>query len=128
MKSFFLDQFKFAGYLLLIVILITFVIIALAYLVSFSSSDNEKLSSYECGFNPYDDARNVFDIHFYLVCILFIVFDLETVFFLPWVITLQSTSLESFFLMVDFIFELFIGYLYAYYTGALNWKFLTQKI
>ena len=69
MKSFFINEFKYVGYIFLIVCVVTLVIMIAAYIFSFSSPDTEKISMYECGFNPYEDARNVFDVHFYVVCI-----------------------------------------------------------
>jgi NADH-quinone oxidoreductase subunit A len=83
MKSFFINELKYVGYIFLIVFVVTLVIIIAAYVFSFSSPDSEKNSMYECGFNPYEDARNVFDVRFYLVAILFIIFDLEAVYFFP---------------------------------------------
>lgn len=124
MKSFFINELKYVGYIFLIVLVVTLVIMIAAYLFSFSSPDSEKISMYECGFNPYEDARNVFDVHFYIVCILFVVFDLETVFFLPWCMSFNTSTLESFWVMIDFIFELIVGYFYVYNAGGLNWKFL----
>jgi NADH-quinone oxidoreductase subunit A len=83
--------------------------------------DTEKTSAYECGFDPYEDARNVFDIRFYLVAILFIIFDLEAVYFFPWCMSLSLLSDDSLWGMVDFIFELGIGLIYAWEVGALEW-------
>ncbi len=91
-------------------------------LLSVSAPDIEKLSSYECGFDPYEDARNVFDIRFYLVAILFIVFDLEAVFFYPWCVSLSFLNLDAFWGMTDFILELLLGFLYAWKVGALDWE------
>jgi NADH-quinone oxidoreductase subunit A len=84
--------------------------------------DVEKLAPYECGFDPYEDARNVFDVRFYLIAILFLVFDLEAIFFFPWIINFSFLTIEGFFSMIDFIFELFIGYIYAWKIGALEWN------
>ena len=83
--------------------------------------DTEKTSAYECGFDPYEDARNVFDIRFYLVAILFIIFDLEAVYFFPWCMSLSLLNSDSLWGMVDFIFELGIGLIYAWEVGALEW-------
>jgi len=83
--------------------------------------DTEKTSAYECGFDPYEDARNVFDIRFYLVAILFLIFDLEAVYFFPWCMSLSLLNLDSLWGMADFIFELGIGLIYAWEVGALEW-------
>lgn len=97
-------------------------ILFLSFRVSTSNPDVEKLSAYECGFDPYEDARNVFDVRFYLVAILFIIFDLEAVYFFPWSVSFSFTGVDAFFVMIDFIFELIIGYIYAWQVGALEWE------
>ena len=84
--------------------------------------DDEKLSPYECGFEPFDDARNTFDIRFYLVAILFILFDLEATFLFPWAVTLSNLTSLGFWSMFDFIFELVIGFIYAWKIGSLEWE------
>ena len=73
-------EYSLIFYFLIASIILAIIIIALSYIASYYNPDNEKLSSYECGFEPYDDARNHFDVHFYIVALLFLVFDLETVF------------------------------------------------
>nr|YP_010394503.1 NADH dehydrogenase subunit 3 [Phytophthora pluvialis]UXG56188.1 NADH dehydrogenase subunit 3 [Phytophthora pluvialis]DAZ88550.1 TPA_asm: NADH dehydrogenase subunit 3 [Phytophthora pluvialis]DAZ88940.1 TPA_asm: NADH dehydrogenase subunit 3 [Phytophthora pluvialis] len=83
--------------------------------------DLEKLTAYECGFNPYDDARKVFDVKFYLVAILFIIFDLEAVFVFPWVLTLSSNFSWGFWTMLEFLVELVIGFIYIWCSDALEW-------
>ena len=83
--------------------------------------DAEKVSAYECGFDPYEDARNVFDVRFYLVAILFIIFDLEAVYFFPWCVSFSLLNTEGLWSMMDFIVELLIGFIYAWKAGALNW-------
>lgn len=83
MTSLFYNESVKIGILLLFSIALAFIIIFLSYLLSTTNPDVEKLSAYECGFDPYEDARNVFDVRFYLVAILFIIFDLEAVYFFP---------------------------------------------
>jgi len=107
--------------LLVFAIFLSCFIIALSYTFSVSSPDTEKLSAYECGFDPYEDARNLFDVRFYLVAILFIIFDLEAVFFFPWCISLSFLNVEGIWSMIDFIVELLAGYWYAWESGALDW-------
>jgi len=80
------------------------------------------LSTYECGFEPYEDARNMFDVRFYLVAILFLIFDLETIYFFPWSINVGLLNSQGFWFMFDFIFELLVGYFYAWQIGALDWE------
>ena len=84
--------------------------------------DVEKVSAYECGFDPFGDARSQFDIRFYLVSILFIIFDLEAVFFYPWCVSFSFLNIEGFWGMIDFIVELLVGFIYAWEVGALEWE------
>jgi len=108
--------------LFLFSIFLSFVIIFLSYSFSSSTPDVEKVSAYECGFDPYEDARNVFDVRFYLVAILFIIFDLEAVFFFPWCVSLSFLNIEGLWGMFDFIIELLVGYYYVWEVGALDWE------
>ena len=107
---------------LMISVALAFIIFGLSYLLSVHRQDFEKLSSYECGFDPYEDARNVFDVRFYLVAILFIIFDLEAVYFFPWCISLSFLSSDGLWGMIDFVVELIAGYIYAWEVGALEWE------
>ena len=110
------------GLLFLFSIFLSFFILFLSLRVGTNNPDSEKVSAYECGFDPYEDARNVFDIRFYLVAILFIVFDLEAVYFFPWCASFSFINTEGFFAMIDFTLELLIGYIYAWEVGALEWS------
>ena len=92
------------------------------FILSPKKPDPEKLSAYECGFEPFEDSRMEFDVRFYLVAILFIIFDLEAVYFFPWSVSLSFLSLDSFWAMVDFILELVVGFIYAWEVGALEWE------
>ena len=83
---------------------------------------SEKLSAYECGFEAFDDARGQFDVRFYLVAILFIIFDLEVAFLFPWAITLGDTQIFGFWSMVIFLGILTIGFIYEWKKGALEWE------
>ena len=84
--------------------------------------DNEKLSAYECGFEAFDDARGRFDVRFYLVALLFIIFDLEVAFLFPWAITLGKIGLFGFWSMMIFLLILTIGFIYEWKKGALEWE------
>jgi NADH-quinone oxidoreductase subunit A len=84
--------------------------------------DKEKLSAYECGFEPFDDARRKFDIRFYLVAILFIIFDLEVAFLFPWAISLNETGVLGLLSMLMFLGVLTIGFVYEWRKGALEWQ------
>ena len=94
----------------------------LSKILSPSSPDSEKLSAYECGFEAFDDARSKFDVKFYLVSILFIIFDLEIAFLFPWAITLGSIGFLGFISMMIFLFILTIGFIYEWKKGALDWE------
>jgi len=91
------------------------------FLVAYRSPDVEKLSAYECGFNPFDDARMKFDVRFYLVAILFIIFDLEVAFLFPWAISFGTLGWYGFWSMMIFLGVLTIGYIYEWRKGALEW-------
>tara|TARA_Y100000590_G_scaffold7950_1_gene10030 strand:- start:2144 stop:2512 length:369 start_codon:yes stop_codon:yes gene_type:complete len=84
--------------------------------------DPEKLSSYECGFEAFNDSRMEFDVRFYLVAILFIIFDLEIAFLFPWAISLGKIGLFGFISMMIFLFILTIGFIYEWKKGALDWE------
>ena len=108
--------------LLIFSIILACLILFLSYSFSSSTPDVEKVSAYECGFDPYEDARNVFDVRFYLVAILFIIFDLEAVYFFPWCVSYSFLNTDGLWGMMDFIIELLIGFIYAWEVGALNWE------
>jgi len=91
------------------------------YLVAFKSPDPEKLSAYECGFNAFDDARMKFDVRFYLVAILFIIFDLEVSFLFPWAVAFRQIGDLGFWTMMAFLVVLTIGFIYEWKKGALEW-------
>lgn len=103
-------------------IVLALIILGLSYMLVIQKPEQEKLSAYECGFEPYDDARHQFDIKFYLVAILFIVFDLEAMYLYPWCITLSKLSITGFWAMIDFVIELGVGFIYIWLIGALNWE------
>ena len=90
-------------------------------LIAFRNPDPEKLSAYECGFNAFDDARMKFDVRFYLVSILFIIFDLEVAFLFPWAVSLKEVGVFGFWSMMIFLGILTIGFIYEWRKGALEW-------
>ena len=93
-----------------------------AVIVAVRNPDPEKTSAYECGFNAFDDARMKFDIRFYLVSILFIIFDLEVAFLFPWAASFGSVGLLGFWSMMIFLAVLTIGFAYEWKKGALEWE------
>ena len=91
------------------------------FLVAYKQPDPEKLSAYECGFNAFDDARMKFDVRFYLVAILFIIFDLEIAFLFPWAVVLEHLGVFGLVAMGIFLFILVVGFIYEWKKGALEW-------
>ena len=93
-----------------------------SYLIARQNPNSEKLSPYECGFEPFDDARGQFDVRFYLVAILFIIFDLEVAFLFPWAVALGDIGLFGFWSMMLFLGVLTVGFIYEWSKGALEWE------
>ncbi|MGH1376816.1 MAG: NADH-quinone oxidoreductase subunit A [Alphaproteobacteria bacterium] len=101
---------------------ISVAMIAGSLLVGLRKPDQEKLSAYECGFDAFSDARNKFDVRFYLVTLLFIIFDLEIAFLFPWAITLGKIGLFGFWSMIVFLSVLTVGFIYEWKKGGLEWE------
>ena len=102
--------------------LFVFLPMGVARLTGTHQPDAEKLSEYECGFPAFEDSRSQFDVRFYLVAILFIIFDLEAAFLFPWAVSLDLTGWPGWITMMIFLFELIIGFAYAWKVGALEWE------
>lgn len=96
--------------------------VGLSLVVGRQNPDPDKLSAYECGFDAFDDARHKFDVRFYLVAILFIIFDLEIAFLFPWAVTLGDIGMFGFWSMVVFLGVLTVGFIYEWKKGALDWE------
>ena len=118
----FLNNYLTIIIFLTIAILLSLGFVILNFALSPKNPDPEKLSAYECGFEPFNDSRMEFDIRFYLVAILFIIFDLEIAFLFPWAITLGNIGYFGFFSMMFFLFILTIGFIYEWKKGALDWE------
>ena len=101
---------------------IVMVLMITPFVVAYKQPDPEKLSAYECGFNAFDDARMKFDVRFYLVAILFIIFDLEVSFLFPWAVAFGQVGLFGFWSMMIFLAVLTIGFIYEWRKGALEWN------
>ena len=113
-------------YLPLVIFIAVALVIGLAlliapFLVAYRQPDPEKLSAYECGFNAFDDARMKFDVRFYLVAILFIIFDLEVTFLFPWAVVYGQLGVYGFWSMMVFLAVLTVGFVYEWKKGALEW-------
>lgn len=118
----FLQEYGTIFIFILLAIILAVVIFSLSYFLILKHSYGEKLSAYECGFDPFSDTRSKFDVRFYLVAILFIIFDLEVVYLFPWVLVLPHLGSFGFFSMILFLFLLTVGFIYEWSKGALNWE------
>ena len=97
------------------------VLLVAPFVLAYKSPDPEKLSAYECGFNAFDDARMKFDVRFYLVSLLFIIFDLEVAFLFPWAVAFRDIGVAGFWSMMAFLAVLTVGFVYEWKKGALEW-------
>ena len=102
--------------------LISIILYGVVVILTYKQYDLEKISAYECGFHPYEDTREKFNIRFYLVSILFIIFDLEITFLFPWAITLKYIDSFGFWTMFFFLVILTLGFIYEWIKGALDWE------
>ena len=102
-------------------IILTIIIIAASYFLVKQKPEVEKLSAYECGFEPYEDSRHTFQVRFCVIAILFIIFDIEIMFLIPWCVSIAKLDLLGFWSMIDFLIELGIGFFYVWYVKALDW-------
>ena len=96
-------------------------LLVVPFIVAYRNPDPEKLSAYECGFNAFDDARMKFDVRFYLVSLLFIIFDLEVAFLFPWAVAFKEVGAFGFWSMIAFLVVLTVGFIYEWKRGALEW-------
>ena len=103
-------------------IVLTVLIIGASYFLAKQNPELEKLSAYECGFEAHEDTRHTFDIKFCVIAILFLLFDLEIMFLVPWCVSISKLDLLSFWSMIDFIVELGVGFFYIWYVKALYWS------
>jgi len=103
-------------------IVLTILILGASYLLAKQNPESEKLSTYECGFEAHEDTRHTFDIKFCVIAILFLLFDLEIMFLVPWCISISKLDLLGFWSMIDFVIELGVGFFYIWYVKALDWN------
>ncbi|MDP2411731.1 MAG: NADH-quinone oxidoreductase subunit A [Pseudolabrys sp.] len=104
-----------------VALVIGVVLLIVPFVVAYQQPDPEKMSAYECGFNAFDDSRMKFDVRFYLVAILFIIFDLEVAFLFPWAVTFRELGPYGFWSMMIFLGVLTVGFIYEWKKGALEW-------
>ena len=103
-------------------IVLTVIIFGASYLLVSHNPDVEKISPYECGFDPFEDARNEVDVRFYLVAILFIIFDIEVAYLYPWAVIISEIDSFNYLVFLDFMGELVVGLFYAWRIGSLDWQ------
>jgi NADH:ubiquinone oxidoreductase subunit 3 (subunit A) len=122
MHIFLLNSLRYLTMVICIILgnLISGVLLVVSYLVSSQAPDPEKTSSYECGFEPFDDARNRFDVRFYIVAILFLIFDVEVAYLFPWTVTLGRTGYVGYSNVAFFLLLLVVGFAYEWARGALE--------
>jgi NADH-quinone oxidoreductase subunit A len=116
-----LDQYLPLAVFMAVAAVISGALLVAPFLVAFKAPDPEKLSAYECGFNAFDDARMRFDVRFYLVSLLFIIFDLEVAFLFPWAVAFREVGAFGFWSMMIFLGVLTVGFIYEWRKGALEW-------
>ncbi len=122
MNTGFLSQYLPILIFLVVAAVISVAAVTMSLLMGTSKPDSEKMSAYECGFEPFGDARAKFDVRFYLVAILFIIFDLEVAFLFPWAISFYDLGMYGFCSMMIFLGILTIGFIYEWKKGALEWE------
>jgi NADH-quinone oxidoreductase subunit A len=122
MKEFFFIDHFFLTIFFVLSVFISALLMVVSYLVANQTGGVEKLSAYECGFEPFEDARTFFDIRFYLIALLFLLFDIEVLFLFPWSLSLSCIGFFGFWLMIEFLFELTVGYIYVWRIGVLDHK------
>jgi NADH-quinone oxidoreductase subunit A len=117
-----LEAYGMIGVALVLSFAFSTVLFAASYLLTVKNADVEKVSAYECGFDPFGDARNTFDVRFYLVAILFLIFDLEVSYLFPWSVTLGTLPIFGYWSMFMFLMLLTVGFIYEWRKGGLEWE------
>lgn len=113
--------YKVMFFFILFSFLLSSILFLVSVIIAFHNPYYEKITAYECGFEPFEDARNKFDVKFYIVAILFIIFDIEIIFLLPWLLNIVYIGIQGFWSMILFLVILGLGFLYEIIKGALDW-------
>jgi len=121
MKNYYYTNYNSFFFYLLLTFIICVIILILCYIISGTNSYYEKSSGYECGFDPFSDAREPFHVRFYLISILFILFDAEILFFFPWVLSINNIGLIGMQVMYIFIIIILLGFVYEWKKNSLDW-------
>ena len=116
------DEYRILFYFFLSSFVLVLILLFVSFILSTTKPDIEKISPYECGFEPFNDARITFDVHFYIVAILFMIFDLEIAYLFPWALYLGNLGFAGFYNMLFFLFVLTLGFVYEWQRGALDWS------
>lgn len=106
---------------LILSIIVSCLLFLISFLLVYQNMDSEKISVYECGFSPFSDTRGKFEVRFYMIAILFLIFDLEIVFLIPWLLIVSQLEFIGFFSMYSFLILLTLGFFFELYKGALKW-------
>lgn len=120
-KNYNMSEYMHLGILMMVSVGVASLVYIIAMLLGNQVNEKEKLSAYECGFNPYEDAREVINVKYYLVAILFIIFDLEVSYMFPWAVGLSQMTMYSYWGMLIFLIILTAGFVYEWSKGALEW-------
>lgn len=120
-KSLLFEEYYQIGLFVIFAVFLSVFILVASYVLVIQKPESEKLSPYECGFEPYEDAKNKFDVQFYIVAILFVLFDIEIIVMLPWCLSLSTLSLLGYWLIIEFLLELGLAFLYVWVLGAFDW-------
>lgn len=115
------EEYFQIGLFLGFAIFLSVLIVTASYALVIQTPESEKLSTYECGFEPYEDAKNKFDVQFYVVAILFVLFDIEIIVMLPWCLSMSTLNILGYWSMIEFLLELGLGFVYVWCIGALDW-------
>ena len=116
------EEYAIIFIFLILAILLTVLIATASYFLARQNPEVEKLSSYECGFEPYEDSRHTFEVKFCVIAVIFIVFDIEIMFLIPWCVSLAKLNILGFWAVIDFLIELGVGFFYIWNSGALDWN------
>lgn len=122
MKILLYNQYSVVFVFFFLSLFLTLILITLSYNLANQKPDIEKLSVYECGFDPFENTRKIFSIRYYLIAILFIIFDLEFLYLIPWIFVYDNQEFKSYLHFFIFLFLLTIGFIYEWKIGALNWN------
>lgn len=115
-------EYKYIYIYILLLIIVGLLLFGISFICVYQKPENGKIEAYECGFNPYSDARNKFEIKYYLIGILFIIFDLELVYLFPWIISIKWLKMKGIYCMLIFLWILTIGFGYEWLKGAIDWE------